>query len=322
MFTFGPIPSRRLGSSLGVNHIPAKFCSYACVYCQAGPTTRLSCKRREFYQPDAIISDLEHCLADLAKRQVHVDYISFVPDGEPTLDIHLGELLIRSRSFGLPRAVFTNSTLLSDSCVRSELDHADLVSVKVDSIDRHQWRKIDRPYARLDLGETLEGLHLFAKSYSGRLITETMLVQGINDSLPDLAATAEFIASLQPAASYLAVPTRPPMETWVLPPNQAFLSQALAVFRTIIPSQVELLIQGDPAKFASASLACESILAITKVHPMRRVAVLEMLAEAGESETTLNRLIGRGLLQPVSYQGELYYRHSPVLDKKKFPTDG
>lgn len=322
MITFGPIPSRRLGSSLGVNHIPGKFCSYACVYCQAGPTRHLTRSRREFFHPEDVTAAIEAHLVDLEARKIHVDYLSFVPDGEPTLDIHLGEMLIRSRPFGLPVAVFTNSTLLSDLDVRQELFHADLVSVKVDSVDTAAWRKVDRPFHQLELSRILDGIRQFATEYPGRLITETMLVQGLNDSLPALAETAEFVAGLNPSASYLAVPTRPPMENWVVPPSPVFLAQALAVFRSAIATPVVLLSQGDQGKFAATSQVVKNILAITRVHPMRRTAVLELLLDAGECEADLDHLVERGLLQPVIYQGEQYYRRSPLLDHEQFPASG
>jgi wyosine [tRNA(Phe)-imidazoG37] synthetase (radical SAM superfamily) len=313
MFTFGPIPSRRLGSSLGINHIPAKYCSYACVYCQAGRTTHLCSERREFFAPDEVLAALAAHLDDLKLREIPVDTISFVPDGEPALDIHLGELIIQAKRFGKPVAVFTNSTLLSDAIVRQELGNADIVSVKVDAVDSVVWKAVDRPHGRLDLCQILDGIRVFASEYKGRLLTETMLVKGLNDPLPHLEAAADFIAGLQPSISYLTIPTRPPMESWVMPPAEPILLQALAVFKMRIESPVELLCQGDPAKFAPARQFEESILAITAVHPMRREAVLAMLAQAGKSEVDLDHLLERGFIQLVVYKGEIFYRRSPLL---------
>ena len=175
---FGPVPSRRLGRSLGINNIPAKHCSYACVYCQVGRTTHPLSTRRAFYAPQQVVQAVSDRLTQLRQQGERVDYLTFVPDGEPTLDVHLGEAIELLRPLGVPVAVMTNGSLLGQEEVRRELALADWVSVKVDSVDEAVWRRIDRPHPSLRLDEILQGIRVFAKSFAGVLDTETMLVRG------------------------------------------------------------------------------------------------------------------------------------------------
>ena len=151
MISFGPVPSRRLGQSLGINNIPGdKICTYACIYCQVGATRHYTLERQSFYSPEQIFSAVEE---HLGKLQAMPDYLTFVPNGEPTLDIHLKESISRLKQIGIPIAVITNGSLLADAEVRDALSPADWVSVKVDANDETVWKKINRPHPRL----TFEG---------------------------------------------------------------------------------------------------------------------------------------------------------------------
>lgn len=109
---FGPIPSRRLGRSLGINNIPPKVCSYSCVYCQVGLTTNLSIERNEYYSPMIIYTEVRDRLNEIRNNKERIDYLSFVPDGEPTLDVNLYETTQLLQDFGIKIAVFTNSSLI------------------------------------------------------------------------------------------------------------------------------------------------------------------------------------------------------------------
>ena len=151
MIAFGPVPSRRLGRSLGVNTIPGKSCTYSCRYCQVGRTPRTEIEPRAFYPPRQVVEEVAARLARLAARREEVHVLTIVPDGEPTLDVHLGETIRALRRFGLPIAVITNGSLLSRPDVRARLRLADWVSVKVDAATRDVWRRINRPDAALRL---------------------------------------------------------------------------------------------------------------------------------------------------------------------------
>jgi len=247
---FGPVPSRRLGQSLGVNNIPPKICTYACVYCQLGRTPRMQLTRQAFFRPEATAKVVLRRLEECDRAGVRVDYLSVVPDGEPTLDANLGELLMKLHELGPPVAVITNGSLLDRSDVRSELALADWVSVKVDAVRETTWRSVDRPHGKLRLEPILEGLRTFADSFSNVLVTESMLVAGVNDGEDDLEALTEFLAEVRPTVAYLGVPTRPPAEWWVRSAASADVVRAHAGLASRLP-QVELLMRPESSSWAA-----------------------------------------------------------------------
>jgi wyosine [tRNA(Phe)-imidazoG37] synthetase (radical SAM superfamily) len=303
---FGPIPSRRLGRSLGVNNITAKVCSYACRYCQVGPTTEQRLEPRPFFTPEQIRASIAVHLRQVQADGQGVDYLSFVPDGEPTLDSQLGENIEALRGFGIPIAVFTNATLLWREDVRSRLRLADLVSIKVDSVDEAAWRKVNRPHRDLELSIILRGIREFAAGYAGTLISETMLLAGINDSPDSLIATAEFLAGIAPRTAYLAVPTRPPTVEGTHGPDEAGLIRAHQIFSARLP-KVELLTGHETGNFAHTGNAREDLLAITAVHPMREAAVRHLLAEDRADWSLIEALLAEGALKAVEYADERFY---------------
>ncbi len=200
---FGPIPSRRLGRSLGINNIPPKVCSYSCVYCQVGRTDTMTIKRKEFFSPAEIYSEVAKRVEQLKNANETIDYLSIVSEGEPTLDVNLGQLIKKLRKLDIDIAVITNSSLLWDEDVRSDLMNADLVSLKIDSVFPKIWKRIDRPHNTLDLHKIMEGIKSFAANYCGILLTETMLVKVTNDSVESLYKTAEFIKQIHPEKAYI-----------------------------------------------------------------------------------------------------------------------
>jgi len=304
--TFGPVPSRRLGKSLGINNIPPKICTYACVYCQLGRTLEMSVRRRPFYAPEDILRAVQAKVGRAKAAGEAIDYLIVVPDGEPTLDSRLGETIDLLKPLGIPVAVITNSSLIGDEAVRADLRKADWVSLKFDAITEEVWHKIDRPARLLSLPDILDGALAFASSFGGKLVTETMLVQGVNDSAPTLAATAGFIAQLQPSTAYLAIPTRPPAEEWVLPPDEATINRAYHVFSERI-AHVEYLIGYEGNAFAQTGDPAEDLLAITAVHPMRADAVDEFLARAGAGWPLVEALVAQGRLVEMHYGGHAFY---------------
>jgi len=151
MIAFGPVPSRRLGRSLGINNIPAKICTYSCGYCQVGRTLQMQVQRCSFYSPQDICDEVRQMVKSSSDQALPIDYLSFVPDGEPTLDINLGREIDMLRSLGRKIAVITNASLIWDETVREDLARADWVSVKVDAVDEPLWRRVDRPHRALQL---------------------------------------------------------------------------------------------------------------------------------------------------------------------------
>ncbi|MGM0627971.1 MAG: radical SAM protein, partial [Candidatus Fermentibacterota bacterium] len=178
MIAFGPVPSRRLGRSLGVNNIPPKTCTYACVYCQLGTTGRIRMDRQELYAPEELASAVRDKVAASREKGESIDYLTFVPDGEPTLDVNLGRHMELLRPLGIPIAVISNASLVWREDVRSDLSGADWVSLKADAASEDVWRRVNRPHGRLDLQAIQEGMLAFAEGFDGKLVTETMLVRG------------------------------------------------------------------------------------------------------------------------------------------------
>jgi len=307
MTIFGPIPSRRLGASLGVNNIPYKICSYNCVYCQVGRTLQLKVKRTLYSNPSEVFDEVKTKVERIRETQQNVDYISIVPDGEPTLDSSLGELIERLKELGLPVAVITNSSLTWDKSVQEDLKKADWVSVKIDAISPNTWKQINRPHASLSLDETLQGMQEFAGSYTGTLCTETMLVKELNDNPEELTAIANFIKSrIRPYKAYIGVPTRPPAEPWVSRPEPESITAAYAIF-TKEGLNAETLTGYESSGFVVTDNPVEEILEITAVHPMRSDAVKDVLNRFGVGEDVLQQLVKEGRIRKVLYEGWDYY---------------
>ncbi len=308
-FTFGPVPSRRLGQSLGVNNIPPKHCSYACVYCQLGRTPNMTVERRTFCQPKAIADAVKRRLDECGRAGTAVDYLTLVPDGEPTLDVNLGRLLTKLHGLGPPLAVITNGSLMDREDVRSELAIADWVSVKVDAVDTKTWRLVDRPHGQLRLEDILEGLQVFSRAFRSTLVTETMLVAEVNDSEAALDALAKSVSGFAPAVSYLAVPTRPPAKSSVRPPRTDVLVRAFEAFSRLLP-RVELLV-GEPLEAVAPSSDVErDLLAITAVHPLDEGAVVELGGGSRQALEVAEDLTARGQLEEVLYRGRRFFVRS------------
>jgi wyosine [tRNA(Phe)-imidazoG37] synthetase (radical SAM superfamily) len=306
MIAFGPVPSRRLGRSLGVNNIPPKICTYACVYCQLGRTIQMQVTRTVFYEPEKVLRAVQHKVEAASGIGELVDYLTFVPDGEPTLDANLGREIELLRPLGIKIAVITNGSLIWLRDVREDLMKADWISLKVDSTREEVWRRLDRPHRSLQLALILQGMLEFAGIYAGELVTETMLVEGINDSAGHIGEVADFLAQLKPARAYLSIPTRPPAEAWVRPPAEEVINQAYQILSERV-HHVECLIGYEGDAFAFTGDVERDLLSITAVHPMRREAVSEFLARAGSDWSLVRRLISQGQLVETSYADRRFY---------------
>jgi wyosine [tRNA(Phe)-imidazoG37] synthetase (radical SAM superfamily) len=287
---FGPVPSRRLGKSIGINNIPPKRCSYSCVYCQIGRTHQMQINRESFYDPDIVFKHSKEKITQLIKNDEHIDYITIVSDGEPTLDKQLGLLIKKLKTLSYPVAVITNSSLIYQKDIQDELAFADLVSLKIDSVSESIWKQVDRPYGSLNLDEILRGIMIFSAQYDKILYTETMLIHQINDTSSELEKIAEFIARVKPAKSFLSIPTRPPSEPWVQPASEEALAQAYQLFNDHhIPTEYLMSYEGN--EFAYSGNAEQELLSILSVHPMRKEAVDHFLKKANETWSLIERLI-------------------------------
>jgi wyosine [tRNA(Phe)-imidazoG37] synthetase (radical SAM superfamily) len=306
VIAFGPVPSRRLGRSLGINNIPPKVCTYSCVYCQLGRTIKMQAERRAFYEPSEILQDVQHKVEKAKEVGESVDYLTFVPDGEPTLDANLGREIELLRPLGIKTAVISNASLIWSRDVREALMKADWVSLKIDSTREEVWHRLDRPHGTLKLSSILDGMLEFAGAYCGDLVTETMLVQGVNDGDEHIREVANFLAQLKPVRAYLSIPIRPPAEAWVRAPGEEVINRAYQVFSKSV-DQVEYLIGYEGDAFTFTGDVEEDLLSITAVHPMREEAVSKFLTQAGADWSVVQRLIDGGQLVATSYEGRDFY---------------
>lgn len=304
--TYGPVPSRRLGQSLGINNIPAKTCSYSCLYCQLGNTTRMLVERAAFYQAEAIAQNVNDRVQQVRKKGELVDYLTFVPDGEPTLDANLGTEIELLRPLGIKIAVITNASLIWRKDVRRDLQQADWVSLKIDTVSEETWHRINRPHRSLRLEAVLAGMLQFVADFSGELATETMLIEGINDGGEQIERTSDFLAQLKPDKAYLAVPTRPPAEKSTKAASERAISMAHQVFGERLGS-VEYLIGYEGDAFACTGNVTEDLLSITSVHPMREEAIAQFLSKAGAGWEVVEKLIRDSTLVELIYQGQKFY---------------
>lgn len=276
---FGPVQSRRFGRSLGINHLPRKECSYSCVYCQLGSTARTSIERRAFCETEAIVEGVR------AVRKPY-DVISFVPDGEPTLDLNLGAHIAAVKQFGAPVAVITNGSLLWMESVRHDLEQADIVSIEIDAVDERVWRRIDRPSPALSIDLVIDGIRAFARERRGKLWTQTMLVRGESgDGFDDLENVAAFIGEIAPDRVCISVPTRPPADLAIHAADGLRLARALELLPT-----AELMTH-DPG--AACVQTTDELLSVLAVHPLR-------------AETVEPDLIDESRIRRIEHAGDVF----------------
>ncbi len=306
MITFGPIPSRRLGRSLGINNIPPKVCTYSCVYCQIGKTSNMKIQPQAFYPPSQIFNEVQKKVEKSREKGESIDYLTFVPDGEPTLDINLGKEIKLIKSLGIKIAIISNSSLIDQKQVRENLKEADLVSLKVDSVEEKIWRKVNHPHRSLSLKSILDGILEFSRIFKGKIITETMLIKNINDDSQNIKKVADFLAELKPSRSYLSLSIRPPADSWVQSPSEEVVNQSYSLFKEKV-DQVECLIGYEGNAFAFTGEVEEDILSITSVHPMREEALKDFLKRAKSDWSTILKLINKGQLVETDYKGNKFY---------------
>ncbi len=205
-YLFGPVPSRRLGMSLGVDLVPHKVCSLNCVYCECGRTTKLTAERKEYIPYDGVAEEL----ADYFKNNPHPDYITFSGSGEPTLNSRIGDVLhfIKTHS-NVPVAVLTNGTLFYDKEVRKELLNADVVLPSLDAAEERAFRRINRPWHKLNIPEYIQGLVDFRNEYKGKIWLEVLIIPSLNDNEENLAALREAFLKIRPDEIQLNTLDRP-----------------------------------------------------------------------------------------------------------------
>jgi len=300
---FGPVPSRRLGQSLGIDPIPLKTCNWNCVYCQLGRTVPLTNVRREYVPRAEILAEVKRALSARTK----IDWITFVGSGEPTLHSGIGWLIREVKSLtDLPIAVITNGSLLYLPDVRADLAAADAVLPTLDAGTPELYRRINRPHPDITFARLVEGLVAFRREYCGKLWVEVMLVRGLNDDEATLCDIAAVLRQIQPDQVHILMPTRPPAETWVQPADAAGVIRATAILGNI--ARVVHPVEGtfDLTGFDNV---VDAIVSIITRHPMREEELIRALERWAPQQVsaTLTELQASGKAQVVERYGARFW---------------
>jgi wyosine [tRNA(Phe)-imidazoG37] synthetase (radical SAM superfamily) len=235
---FGPVVSRRLGISLGVDVIPYKYCSLNCVYCEVSTTTHLTLKRKPFYEVSEIMDELDDFLAD----NPELDYITFSGAGEPTLNSNLGGIIssIKQKYPQYKLALITNSSLLTDPELRAEILPCDLMLPSLDAVSEHCFQEVNRPIDKLKAEDLIQGLVELRAEYTGPIWLEVFIVPGINDHLEEIELIKEAIEKIQPDKVQINSLDRPGAEAWVEPAIYLALEEIRAILQedSVIPVEI------------------------------------------------------------------------------------
>jgi len=301
---FGPVPSRRLGLSLGVSPIPEKTCNYTCTYCQLGRTTHMSNRRVLFYPVETIALEVEKALA----LNSAIDVVSIVGEGEPTLYAGLGELITRIKAITTkPVALITNAALFYDEQVRRESALADIVLPSLDGFNRASWKAIDRPYGRLDYDALYQGLVDFSHAYTGQLWIEIMLLKGINDSEEALKTFPLLLANIVHDRLYINTPVRPPAESFVEPCDHDVVQKFATQLKG---SAIDTLVSTGFASTLSDNY--EAVKSIILRHPMNNFEIntflLSRKTSEDEKKVLFSRLRSDASVTATTYKGLVTYR--------------
>ncbi len=300
-YLFGPVPSRRLGLSLGVDLVPYKVCSYNCIYCEVGETNHLTVERREYVPLEEVKGELE----SFFESGFHADHITFSGFGEPTLHSGLGTLArwIKDRTT-TPLALLTNASLLWMPEVREEALQVDVVLPSLDAVSEEAFKRVNRPHHSLSLERIVEGLIRFSEEFKGRLWLEILLVKGINDSEEEVKRLAEVVKRISPHKIQLNTVVRPPAVAGTGPLSYRELEK----IGRMLPGKVEIV--GAPTDHASMATGEveKSILETVKRRPCTLTDLVKVTgADEGTVKTTVKGLILKGELEGQEVEGKVFY---------------
>jgi len=304
-YIFGPVTSRRLGQSLGVDPVPLKTCNWNCVYCQLGRSVPMTNERKDYYPREEIWEELRGFLADPKRPQV--DWISIVGSGEPLLMKSLGWLIKQIKeATDIPVALITNGSLFFMPEVRQEVLAVDAILPSVDAGTPELYKKMNRSHPQITFERCRDGLIDLRQEYKGQLWPEVVLVQGINDSQQVLEDIASLLKAVNPDQIHLNVPQRPPAEGWVALPGEQTVERAVAILEKVAPvvraqSKVELVKPGVDIKSA--------IIEIISRHPVSDADLRQMLGSGDEEkiEKTLRELKESEEVKTVERNGTIFW---------------
>ncbi len=299
-FVFGPVLSRRLGRSLGIDPVPLKTCTYDCVYCQLGRTPGKTADIKKYSSTDEITSELREIL-----KETGADYITISGSGEPTLNSETGKLISGIKKItDIPVCVITNGSLLADEQVREKLLRADLVVPSLDAADEETFRRINRPHDSIGFKEMAEGIVKFSEEFRGKIWLEVMLVRGANDSEEDLKKFLPLLDRINPDRIQLNTVVRPPAYSGV----EGVTADRLELAKEIFGEKAEIIAETARGK-EKMSAAPEGVLATINRRPSTARDISAYLGlNINEAVKHITRLVEEGAVTPETVGGEVYYK--------------
>lgn len=301
-FVYGPVPSRRLGHSLGVDILPFKTCSLDCIYCQLGSTGKTTNRRRAHFSPRDVLAQVRAVL-DSGRR---VDHITFSGSGEPTLNSNLGRIIRGLKKItDVPVAVLTNGTLLTRRDVRDDLLAADIVVPSLDAVPARLFKAINRPHPSLDAGRVVKGLARFRREFKGRIWLEIMLVKGINDTPAHIRDLRAAVAAIRPDRVQLNTVVRPPAEGTA----RALSPRELDRIRRLLGGRAEVVADFGAGKAAGAAADLdEAIATMVRRRPVTAADISTALGRhRDEVLKAAGRLLGAGVVRAVRHGRKTFY---------------
>jgi len=304
-YIYGPVPSRRLGFSLGIDIIPFKNCSFNCIYCQVGRTTNLTIERKEYSPAEEILKAVK----DELKKDNYIDYLTFSGSGEPTLNSKIGYLINELKKITtIPVAVLTNGSLLFIPDVRTDLLKADVVLPTLCAATQEIFQKIHRAHSAITIESITDGLIKFRTEYRGKIWLEVVAIKGINDSPDEIKKLNKIIKKINPDKIQLNTVVRPPCEKWALPLSIDELQKIQRVFG----KKCEIIADFKPQKGTGYKIDIEKT--VYDIVRRRPVTIDDIISVTGihkiELIKYLDQLIRKKKIKLTEHSGKRYYEHS------------
>jgi wyosine [tRNA(Phe)-imidazoG37] synthetase (radical SAM superfamily) len=302
-YLYGPVPSRRLGRSLGIDLVPHKICTYDCIYCQIGKTTQRTLIRDEYVPVGEVLEEVELFLRGETSP---IDHLSLSGSGEPTLHSKIGLIVEGLKKItSIPVAVITNGSLLFMEEVRKDLLRADVVLPSLDAVSSEVFRKVNRPGKGFSAKRIVEGLVQFRKLYQGRIWLEILFCRGVNDSPGELARIKEAVDRIRPDKIHLNTVVRPPSAKWVLPLDEREMER----IRDFFGDKAEIISEFDRhLSRVTESDVQEEVLKILERRPLSQVDLsVGMGIPQSELDQYLAPLIEEGRIVVKIFGNSTYY---------------
>ena len=322
-YLFGPVYSRRLGHSLGIDLLPPKICTLNCVYCEVGPTTDLTCERKEYVPTEEILKEIDQVFAQGTGGRP-IDVFTLTAMGEPTLHTGIGRIIAYLKGkTDKPVAVLTNGTLFFDPKVRAELSAADIVIPSLDAARQESFERVNQPASAVNLEQVIEGLALFSREFRGEFWLEILLVRDLNDSVEDLVALQQAVRKIHPTRIQLNTVARPPMDGCARPVTREKMEQAAAMLADGYEGRIDILIdfqaigekrEGEEKQAQKRQALIEEVAAMLQ----RRPCPLEEIDKAlhvQDLELTrdcVQMLVEAGRIEKIIHNDKEFYHYVNV----------